>query len=850
MSGGDARRGRLRLVEPGDALAGAPPIPGYRLLREIGRGGMATVYVAVQESLGREVALKVLDASLARDPSFEQRFLREGRIAANLHHRHIVAVHDLGVAGGRPYLAMDYLPRGSVAALAGAMAPAEALRCAKEIASALDLAHRHGIVHRDVKPENILRHEDGAYVLSDFGIARDVNASTVTQDGVAVGTPQYMSPEQWRNQAIDGRSDLYALGVVLYQLLTGRVPYAGSDGWTIGMQHMSAPVPRLPDAYRPLQPLVDRLLAKDAKRRVATGAAVANAIDALVASRGLPIAVPAGTPDAVPAWSLRDVARMFRTRSQRERARWAEAVAAAVFAVAVLLLQLGGSEDRPQRAGTAARSTPVTAALAAGGIATLGAIAVLPCINHTTDPNLAWYGDGLAEELILRLSRLKALPVIGRTSSFAFRDAQLTAHAIGDRLGAEHVLSCTIRETGGGLQIGAELIATATQTQRWSGVYEKRVDAALDAVDDIAVGIAEQLLANLVGTERALLLRHNTDSMEALELYRRALLRSDDWTPEALVEARALAERALEIDPGFALAHIALVQVLEHELQVNHVAPESIRAPILAHLDAAEALVPELPDALVWRGLVAAGFDADYRRARELARRAYLLQPNSSSVVAALASLESNMFDRNQGVALARRLQELEPANPHLQNYLAWAHYHARRFDEAERESARLLARFPSHWVLHWLRAHIELAQRDCAAAIRSAEAARTESQGNVETYAILGYAYACGGRPADAEALLTELLQRRAAGENVPAGWDAMIEFGLGHVDRAFAALERAVARREYADVVMTIPPVMDGLRGDPRFGALVKRYGAPPELFSAIPRELRGPWSETNPD
>jgi serine/threonine-protein kinase PpkA len=205
------------------------PVPGYRIVRLLGRGGMATVYLAVQESLGREVALKLLAPELAEDPIAAERFIREARTAARLEHRHIVGVHDVGKHESQPYLSMEYMPGDSIAG--GAMQPAEALQVVREIALALDHAHQKGVVHRDVKPENILRRNDGSCALADFGIARTTEpGKPLTQEGMTVGTPHYMSPEQVQGLPLDGRSDLYSLGVVLYQLLTGELPFRGTDG--------------------------------------------------------------------------------------------------------------------------------------------------------------------------------------------------------------------------------------------------------------------------------------------------------------------------------------------------------------------------------------------------------------------------------------------------------------------------------------------------------------------------------------------------------------------------------------------------------------------------------------------
>ena len=202
-------------------------IPGYRLLRQLGRGGMATVYLAIQESVDREVALKVMSPALLADPSFGERFLREAKIAARLHHRHVVGIHDVGRSGDSHYIAMEYLAGGPVLGKDGQpRAVPFALRVIREIALAINYAQQKGFIHRDIKPDNILLRDDGSAALTDFGIARANDSSTrMTRTGAVVGTPHYMSPEQARGRPIDGRSDLYSLGVVLYEMLVGRVPY-------------------------------------------------------------------------------------------------------------------------------------------------------------------------------------------------------------------------------------------------------------------------------------------------------------------------------------------------------------------------------------------------------------------------------------------------------------------------------------------------------------------------------------------------------------------------------------------------------------------------------------------------
>lgn len=265
-------------------------IPGYRIIRKINQGGMSTVYLAIQISVGRIVALKVMNPGLTSDPAFNERFQREATIVGQLSHPNIVAIYDIGREGDLNYIAMDYLPGGSVHdKMITGLTGEEALKVTKEIANALDHAHERGYIHRDIKPENILFRTDNSAVLSDFGVAKGiVGASRMTHVGTVVGTPHYMSPEQTRGQTVDARSDLYSLGVVFYEMLTGTLPYQGEDTVTIALKHISAPIPKLPLQYQPYQKILEKFLAKDPAQRFQTGREVTQAIDQLEAASRLP----------------------------------------------------------------------------------------------------------------------------------------------------------------------------------------------------------------------------------------------------------------------------------------------------------------------------------------------------------------------------------------------------------------------------------------------------------------------------------------------------------------------------------------------------------------------------------
>lgn len=263
------------------------------MVRELGRGGMATVYLAIEELSGRQVAVKVMDPEMLHDETFSRRFRRESRIVAKLDHPHIIRVHDVGLTGEHHYLVMELITGGELNdRLEEGVDVATAFRVIKEIARALDFAHAQQFIHRDIKPENILFRADGSCVLSDFGIARGMeNETQITTLGSVVGTPYYMSPEQVTGEELDGRSDLYSLGVVFFKALTGKVPYDGDSALNIGIRHIKDPVPKLPAGLRAMQPLIDRFMAKTPAHRFQTGAEAVEALEEFERSNAMPQSV-------------------------------------------------------------------------------------------------------------------------------------------------------------------------------------------------------------------------------------------------------------------------------------------------------------------------------------------------------------------------------------------------------------------------------------------------------------------------------------------------------------------------------------------------------------------------------
>lgn len=322
-------------------------LPGYEVEREIGRGGMARVYLAVQTKFGRWVALKVVSPDYAKDKSFRKRFLQESRINAQLTHPNIVQVHDVGAHDDLLYLVMEYLRGGDLhARLAQGMHITDLVQVAKDIGRALDHAHSKGVVHRDVKPENILFREDGSAVITDFGIARLGSPEvTLTRAGTVVGTPQYMSPEQASGKALDGRSDLYSLGVVFFRMLTGDVPYKAESAVAVGVKHVQEPIPKLPNYLAPFQPVIDKCLAKDPNNRIQSGSELAAALDAIESDAVLPnatIRTQAVTTQEIRAVGssmitpVREGGRGAKPRQSSERGVFGQWAPSALLAMLVL----------------------------------------------------------------------------------------------------------------------------------------------------------------------------------------------------------------------------------------------------------------------------------------------------------------------------------------------------------------------------------------------------------------------------------------------------------------------------------------------------------------------------------
>jgi serine/threonine protein kinase/tetratricopeptide (TPR) repeat protein len=506
------------------ALAGR-----FRVERELGAGGIATVYLAHDLRHDRQVALKVLRPELAESLG-RGRFGREIRLAASLTHPHILPLHDSGEADGFLYFVMPVM-RGQTLRdrlqQEGSLPVDEAVRIGTEVADALDYAHRHAVVHRDIKPENILLHE-GHAIVADFGIGKAIAAaaaetSAFTQVGVTVGTPTYMSPEQAAGEEIDGRSDLFALGCVLYEMLTGEVAFSGPTAQaTIAKRFTHVPA-RVRDRRAEVPPVVcdtvERLLAKAADERFATGAQVVATLRTPVTPQAVAVAVP---PVAPPA------------------------------------------DDR--------------------------SIVVLPFENMSAEPDTEFFSDGLTEELITDLSRVKALRVISRTSSMRYKGSALPLAEIGRALGVAHALTGSVRRAGNALRISAQLADVRTDATRWAEKFSGTMDDVFDVQERVSRAIVDALDVALSPAESAGLRDRPIRDVRAFELFLRA--RDALWSYDPARAAPVVA-RAIEIEGEVPVLRSLRAQTAIMRLRVGESRDPSLFADVEAEGHALIALAPD-----------------------------------------------------------------------------------------------------------------------------------------------------------------------------------------------------------------------------------------------------------------
>ena len=729
----------------------------YTFERELAGAGMARLFVAVDNALGRRVAIKVLPPERSAGIDLD-RFQREIRIAAGLSHPHIIPVLTAGKLGDIVYYTMPFIRGESVQVQLQAGMPLdvdEVLHTIREVAEALDYAHRAGILHRDVKPGNILLH-DGHALVTDFGISRAITQSSTTQSltqiGMAIGTPAYMSPEQASaERELDARSDVYSLGCVLYEMLTGHPPFTGSTVQAVFMKHVTAPVPSVRSARSGVPEWVDdvirRALAKSPDDRFASAAEFAKAL------------APTG--------------RSVVTRT-------------------------AASERK--------------------------SVAVLPFDNLSPDVESEYFSDGMTEDVIVRLSKIRDLKVISRTSVMCYKSAKRPLRAIARELNVATIVEGSTRRAGQRLRVSAQLIDAATEQHLWTETFDRELTDIFAIQTEIAEKIARALEATLTPIERHRLAQKPTESLEAYSQYLLGAYHYHRVTePDFRIGAEHLV-RAVELDPGFAQAYALLSQTYCYLGQGYWGSRPSEFLP-QARVAAQRAieLDPDLGDAHAALGMVQWWLDCDWPSAQRELLAAIALDPNSaiSQLQYAVGLTSAGQYEA--AIPVIERACTLDPASINLCHNSAFVMRAAGRFERARQEIERGMRLEASHPAGFWILCLLELTLGRFDQAVGAAEAAASATGGSSLFQAMLATAYAAAGRGESARRIIRELEAREGRGEYVWPVGIAMAHAQLGDVDRGLARLAQAVEERA-GWMWLGFETTLDPLRSDPRYAELLR--------------------------
>jgi serine/threonine-protein kinase len=791
----------------------------YRIVRPVAGGGMGVVYEARDERLGRAVALKFLRPRLGADDSAAERFRMEARAVAALEHPNVCTLHEIGETDeGQLYLAMPLYDGETLQRriARGPLPVEEAVAIAVQIARGLAKAHARGIVHRDVKPSNVLITVDGVVKILDFGIAKLANV-TLTGAAGPLGTVAYMSPEQARGAAVDHRTDLWSLGVVLYEMLAGRPPFDGdaADAVCAAIRDVEPPPVTAfrPDVPPALARIVARALAKSPDARHPSAQSVERELLAL----GLVAHVPgAATPSSV------DGGQRAAPRAAWTRAR-AIAAGAALLALGGAAFWWSSDEPRVARAPSAARA------------ATAGAtIAVLPFADRSPAGDQEYFSDGITEELIATLARVDGLRVASRTSAFAFKGRDVDVRTIGARLGVGAVLEGSVRRAGDRLRIHAQLVDVADGYHLWSETYDRAAGDAFAIQQEIAQAIAQTLRVRLAGPADAVT-PGGGPGAEAYDLYLRGrhalyLRGRHAWysrTEDGLRAAARYFEEAVAQSPDYARAHAGLADAWAvlgfYDYAPPHEAfPKAERAAARAL-----ALDPGLAAPHATLGYAALYYRWDFARGEEEFRRAIALDPSYSTAHQWYGNLLTAAGQSAEAIRALRRAQEADPLSLIATAALGWAMYHAGDHAGALEQFRQTHALSADHALAHLWRGWTLQAMDSLPAAVAAHRRAVAVADSGALFVASLARTLALAGARGEAEALLAELEGRRD-GRYVPAYEIAKVHDALGRPARALDWLERAHAERSHSMVFLRVDPQLAGLRRHPRFARLVARVFA----------------------
>jgi serine/threonine protein kinase/Tfp pilus assembly protein PilF len=769
----------------------------YRLLEKLGAGGMGVVFKALDLRLDRLVALKFLPTHLRTNPQAKQRLIDEAKVASALDHPNIGVVHDIGeTSAGRLFIVMAYYEGETLERKSerGGLSVEEALDVAGQIANALTAAHRKKIIHRDVKPSNILLTRDGTAKLLDFGIAKLADSQAATE-GATPGTLAYMSPEQTRGSTMDHRTDLWSLGVVLYEMLTGATPFrADSDDALIsairhGDWRLVAPLTA--ERSEGIVRILARCLAKAPEGRYADAQELLSDLRAL---------------DDRPAPAL---ARVPDRRAGR--GLWHNSTLAALVAVlgivGLYVPRRANDVDTPQhtQASESVRNR----------------LAVLPLVAGSSGEE-GYLAEGMTDELISRLSRIGGLRVIARSSVLRYSETRKSANEIGRELGVGMLLRGSVRTAASQIQIALQLVDAKSQEELWNRRYTTTIPALNSVQQSIVLHVADALRMQVESTDQRQLSQLGTTSTDAYLLYLRGRHQLEKRNVEAVRQAKAHFEQALDLDPSFARAWVGLGDAFSALTSLAALRAADGYRRSRAAAERALQFEPDLAEAHVCLATALSSYYWDFEEAARHYRRALDLNPNYADAHRLYAEYLRFQGRFDEALREARQAEELDPLSSAPQIGAGIVLYWARRYDEAIGELRRLLEVNPrfSYAYFFLALAYIQKQEYDSALEALSASGAG----GALQQETLRGYIHAVTGRHSEARQAL-DRLQVLSRNQDISRWHSAIIYLGLGEHGRAIDLMERAFQARDWQLRMLPVEPLLDPLRSDRRFRLLLEQ-------------------------
>ena len=777
----------------------------YQIIEELGKGGMGKVYKAVDTRINEKIALKLIKPEIASDKKTLERFGNELKLARKITHKNVGKMFDINEEEGTHYITMEYVSGGDLKKFirrSKQLTIGTAISIAHQVCDGLTEAHELGIVHRDLKPNNIMIDDNGNARIMDFGIARSVKAKSLTGSGVMIGTPEYMSPEQVEAKDIDQRSDIYSLGIIMYEMLTGRLPFEADTPFAIGVKHKSE-TPKNPKEFNQqipddLSSVILKCLEKGKESRFQYVGAVNSELARI--EQGLPMT------DRAVAKKRPLTSKEITVQFSMKKILIPIMAILALIAMGLILWSPWSQKDATQ---IGEKRT---------------SIAVLPFADVSPQKDQEYFCDGMTDEIISKLSKIKGWKVMNRTSMMLYKESEKDPKTIGQELGVATILEGSVRMEGGNIRILAQLINAEDGFQIWSELYEGKLEGMFVIQNDIAEDIAYALKAELIPEEREQLQKRPTENLNAYKLYLQGQFFIEKRTEKDLKKAIEVFSLAIEEDPAYALLYVGLATAYnllpDYSSDTRRDAHSRGRDAVMKALEIDETLAEA-------HAVLAAILTSQYNweGAEEEYKRAIELNPNYAVARHWHATLLTKMSQHEEAIEQIERALELDPLSLVINRNRGWIYYRAGKYDESIESFLETIEMDQDFSITHQNLGCTYLLASKYEDALRVFLTEKEISQGsNTLAEALIGVAYLKMGEREKAEQILDNLIGLSRHRYISQYGL-ALLYFALEKIDDGFVSLEQAYEEQDSWVEEIGGEPLFDPVRSDPRFKNLLKK-------------------------